>query len=213
MLLRLLRHLFSPASPGADGNAVRDILAIPEQPQRKKVLNVGGNSKDIPIPQDFDGWEHVLLDIDPKGKPDVVCDARKMKDLPAAQYDAVYCSHNLEHYYRHEVATVLEGFRHVLKSGGFAYIAVPDIGAVMAVAVARQLDVDDVLYQSPAGPITVHDVLYGWGPEIARSGKDYFAHKSGFTQRSLQACLEAAGFHSVVCNQDDRLNLLASGFK
>jgi len=31
----------------------------------KKVLNVGGGSKNIPIPPLYSGWEHVLLDIDP----------------------------------------------------------------------------------------------------------------------------------------------------
>ena len=30
-----------------------------------KVLNVGGNSKAIALPPIFDGYEHLLLDIDP----------------------------------------------------------------------------------------------------------------------------------------------------
>ena len=38
--------------------------------------------------------------------------------IAAAEYDSVYCSHNLEHYHRHEVPRVLAGFRHVLKAGG-----------------------------------------------------------------------------------------------
>lgn len=63
----------------------------------KKVLNVGGNTKAIPLPPEYAGWEHVLLDIDPKGNPDVVCDARELTTLPSATYDAIYCSHNLEH--------------------------------------------------------------------------------------------------------------------
>src|SRR6266446_7887238 len=46
--------------------------------------------------------------------------------LAASQFDAVYCSHNLEHYYRHDGATVLRGFLHVLKPDGFAEIKVPD---------------------------------------------------------------------------------------
>jgi len=58
----------------------------------KKVLNVGGNSKAIPLPPEYAGWDHLLLDIDPKGNPDVVCDARELMTLPAAQFDAVYCS-------------------------------------------------------------------------------------------------------------------------
>ena len=163
----------------------------------KRVLNVGGNSKMIPLPPQYAGWDHVLLDIDPAGGPDVVCDARELKSLPPATYDSVYCSHNLEHYYRHDVGKVLGGFLHVLKADGFAFIRVPDLGAVMQTVVAKGLDVEDVLYQSPAGPITVRDVIYGHGVEIERSGNDFFAHKTGFTQKSLRAVLSAAGFPVV----------------
>ena len=64
----------------------------------KRVLNVGGASKAIPIPQHYAGWEHVLLDVDPNQEPDIVCDARELVELPAGGFDAIYCSHNLEHY-------------------------------------------------------------------------------------------------------------------
>ena len=83
----------------------------------EKGLNVGGNSKTISLPPQYADFEHILLDIDPKGSPDIVCDARDLEELEAGQFDAVYCSHNLEHYYRHEVKRVLAGFLHVLKDG------------------------------------------------------------------------------------------------
>jgi SAM-dependent methyltransferase len=167
----------------------------------KTVLNVGGHDKTIPLPPQYAEFQQLLLDIDPAGKPDVVCDARKLTTLDAGQFDAVYCSHNLEHYYRHEVPRVLAGFVHVLKPGGFAQIQVPDIQAVMSAAVARGLDVEDTLYQSPAGPITVADVVYGWGLEIERSGNDFFAHKYGFTEKSLLRALTQAGFAKVYVAQ------------
>lgn len=163
----------------------------------RRVLNVGGNTKAIALPPIYEGWEHLLLDIDPRGKPDVVCDARAMTSLPPAAYDAVYCSHNLEHYHRHDVPKVLAGFRHVLKPDGFVHVRVPDIGAVMQAAVYKNLDIDDLLYQSPAGPITVRDVIYGWGVEIERSGNDFFAHKTGFTAKSLTRVLQACGFANL----------------
>jgi len=163
----------------------------------KKVLNVGGNSKTISLPSQYADFEHILLDIDPKGSPDIVCDARNLEELEAGQFDAVYCSHNLEHYYRHEVKRVLAGFLHVLKDGGFAQIRVPDIHEVMRVAIQRDLDIDDVLYQSPAGPIMVLDVLYGFSIEIEQSGQDFFAHKTGFTQKSLLKALQKAGFLKI----------------
>jgi len=178
----------------------------------RRVLNVGGNSKDIPLPENYQGWENVLLDIDPRGKPDVLCDARALTTLPAATYDAVYCSHNLEHYYRHDVPKVLAGFRHVLKDAGFAHIRVPDMGDVMRQVVQKSMDIDDVLYQSPAGPITVRDVFYGYGVEIERSGNDFFAHKTGFTQKSLVRMLESCGF-PIVFSMTGNLEVGALAFK
>lgn len=160
----------------------------------RRVLNVGGNTKAIALPAQYDGFEHLLLDIDPRGNPDIVCDARTLTTLPPSQFDAVYCSHNLEHYYRHEVSRVLAGFLHVLKPGGFAHIRVPDMAEVFRLAVERKLDIEDVLYTSPAGPISVGDVIYGYGREIEQSGQDFYAHKTGFTQKSLLAVLQKTGF-------------------
>ena len=107
------------------------------------MLNVGGNSKRIPIPAHYDGWEQQLLDIDPAGAPDIVSDAREMVGLPAGRYAAIYCSHNLEHYYRHDLPRVLAGFLHVLAPDGFADIRVEehhmdrhDVLAVLATAPA-----------------------------------------------------------------------------
>jgi hypothetical protein len=131
--------------------------------------------------------------------------------LPAAQFDAVYCSHNLEHYYRHDVSRVLAGFRHVLNADGFAEIRVPDLADLMQTVVRRGLDVDDLLYQSPAGPITVRDVLYGLGTEIERSGNDFWAHKTGFTKKSLTALLVRCGF-PVVYNGAGNFEVAAFAF-
>lgn len=166
-------------------------------PVSPALLNVGGNSKLIPIPPHFAGWRHDLLDIDPTGKPDLLCDARELDTLPGAQYDAIYCSHNLEHYLHHDARRVLKGFLSILKDDGFADIRVPDIGQVMRHCAANNTDLDDVLYESPAGPIMVRDVLWGWGHKIEISGNDFFAHKTGFTHTSLTRILEDAGFAEV----------------
>jgi SAM-dependent methyltransferase len=176
----------------------------------KRVLNVGGNNKTIPLPPHFAGFEHLLLDIDPVGSPDIVCDARKLTTLGAGKFDAVYCSHNLEHYYRHDVRAVLAGFLHVLKDGGFVHIRVPDMHELMRMTIEQGYDIDDVLYESPAGSIRVVDVIYGYSVEIEQSGKDFFAHKTGFTRRSLLEALQRAGFsesHGVAGNLE--INALA----
>jgi hypothetical protein len=178
----------------------------------RKVLNVGGQSKEIPIPEHYRGWEHHLLDVDPRGNPDIVCDARELGSRPAKTYDAIYCSHNLEHYYRHEVPRVLRGFHHVLKDEGFAEIRVPDLGELMRTVVEQQLDIDDFLYQSPAGPITVRDVIYGYGVEIEIGGRDVFAHKTGFTRKSLLRVLHDCGFAHVYSGAEN-LEIIAIAFK
>lgn len=179
---------------------------------RKKVLNVGGNSKDIALPEIYNGWEQVWLDIDPSVNPDVLCDARELTKLEANTYHAIYCSHNLEHYYRHDVKKVLAGFNHVLKKDGFAHIRVPDMGEVMRSFVANNMDINDVLYESPAGPITIQDVMYGWGKEIERSGNDFFAHKTGFTEDSLIATLIDNQFYQVYTGTGN-LEVVAFAFK
>lgn len=180
----------------------------------RKVLNVGGNSKAIPLPPLYADWEHVLLDIDPRGNPDVVCDARELSTLPAAEYDSVYCSHNLEHYYRHDVFKVLSGFMHIIKSDGFAFIRVPDMRELMRTVIEKNMDIDDVLYESAMGPIAVCDVIYGHRGEIERSGNDYFAHKTGFTPKSLMAVLRASGFKKVAIKAvPDIFEIRAFAFK
>jgi SAM-dependent methyltransferase len=163
----------------------------------RRVLNVGGNNRKIALPPHFNGWQQHLLDIDPAGEPDVLGDARELNRLPAATYDAVYCSHNLEHYHDHEVPKVLQGFRHVLKPDGFAHIRVPDLLAVIEAMVRGNIDVDAKLYDSPAGDMTPLDVFYGWRKKIASSGNDFYAHKTGFSQPSLVRTLMRAGFGPI----------------
>jgi len=176
----------------------------------KKVLNVGGNSKAISLPSQYDNYENTLLDIDPAGSPDILCDARELTTLDANRFDEVYCSHNLEHYYRHEVPKVLGGFLHVLKENGFAQIRVPDMNAVMRTTIEKGLDIDDVLYQSTVGPIRVVDVLYGHSVEIEQSGKNFYAHKTGFTQKSLLKAVNKAGFSKVYCTLGNlEINIIA----
>lgn len=179
------------------------------------VLNVGGNSKTTPIPTHYDNWTQHLLDIDPAGAPDIVCDARKLGTFDGRKYDSVYCSHNLEHYHHHDARLVLAGFMHVLNDDGFADIRVPDIQEVMKACIERNLDLDDVLYSAPAGPILVRDVLWGYGPQIEESGNDFFAHKTGFSPKSLTAFLQQAGFGEIFigASAPERYEIIALAFK
>lgn len=178
----------------------------------KKVLNVGGNDKAIPIPPCFDGWKHDLLDIDPTGNPDILCDARELWKMPPRQYDAIYCSHNLEHYFAHDVLKVLNGFKLILKKDGFAYIRVPNLLGVMQAVINTGMELDDALYMIDSGPIAPLDVIFGWQKQIEHSGVDFFAHKTGFSVSLLVRDLKQSGFSSVFTKQDD-LEITAYAFK
>jgi len=163
-----------------------------------KLLNVGGGSKSIAIPKHYVGFEHLLLDIDPSGEPDIVKDARLLRELEPQQFDAIYCSHNLEHYRAHEVPKVLAGFAHVLTNDGMVEICVPDLDMVMRAYVEKNLDLDGVLYTASVGEIAVRDVLYGWGKQIEKTGQDFYAHRTGFTETTMVRHLSAAGFNHVI---------------
>ena len=161
----------------------------------RRVLNVGGGgSRDLPPL--YRGWQQDLLDIDPDVKPDICCDAKQLKTLKRGTYDAVFCSHNLEHFYRHEVPVVLAGMRHVLKRSGFVQVAVPNMTAVFEALVNEKRDIQDIWYHSQGGPVSFHDALYGWASKVSE-GNLYYAHKTGFTEKSLTKTLRAAGFPHI----------------
>jgi hypothetical protein len=175
-----------------------------------RVLNVGGGSRNLP--ERYNGWDQVLLDIDPAVNPDVCCDALEMHKLPANEYDAVYCSHTVEHFYQHDVPTVLAGFLHVLKDTGFADIAVPNLSHLFKSLMVSNLDINDVWYRTGQGlPITFHDVLYGWS-QAMQKGNLFYAHKCGFTAHSLGTVLANVGFKSVQVAEQDA-NLFAFAHK
>jgi hypothetical protein len=178
-----------------------------------KVLNVGGGNKQIAIPKYFDGWTHDLLDIDPESGADLICDAAKLKYMSRVFdiYDAVYCSHNLEHYYRHDVSAVLTGFNAVLKDDGFAHIIVPNMQHIFN-NLAGGADIEDIAYTSPAGPIKYIDMIYGFGAMIEKSGNDFMCHKNGFTAKSLGNILLTHGFSHVFVGEQN-INLFAFAFK
>jgi hypothetical protein len=177
--------------------------------QQRRLLNVGGHSRSIPLPAAYDQFEHILLDLDPDAGADIVLDAKELTSLEPQQFDAVYCSHNLERVRQHEVPVVLAGFRHVLKPGGLAHIIVPDLQELMLACVQQGIDLDGLLYESPMGPITPLDVLYGHSGMIQQSGQDFYTHRTGFSRSTLANVVEVSGFGPMFCQQGNlELNLI-----
>jgi hypothetical protein len=105
---------------------------------------------------------------------------------------------------------VLSGFVHVLKPNGFAHITVPDIGRLFEAVKGK--DINDTYYVCGGGKISFHDVLYGWGAQI-ESGNVFYAHKTGFTVKSLTNALTDAGFMKVMVASDGVGNLHSYAFK
>lgn len=160
-----------------------------------RVLNVGGGKADMPTA--YSAWDKVLLDINPDVEPDLCIDAKELLNYDDGRFDSIYCSHCLEHFYRHDVPSVLKGFLHVLNDDGFAEITVPNCKALLDAVRAGNLCLDDVWYRTGEGnPITFHDTLFGWGQAL-KNGNYYYAHKCGFTPTSLTKELVDAGFKSV----------------
>lgn len=136
-------------------------------------------------------WTELRLDIDPSVSPDIVGTMTDMRAVADASVDAVYSSHNIEHLYPHEVPLALAEFRRVLKPDGFAIVTCPDLQAVAELVAQDKLT--QPAYQSPAGPITPLDILYGHRPALA-AGNLFMAHRTGFTLSSLMQTFNAAGF-------------------
>ena len=179
----------------------------------RTVLHVGcGIANPAKLPAAFfnpGDWREIRLDIDPEVQPDIVGTITDMADVPNTSVDAVWSSHNVEHLYAHEVPAAFAEFRRVLKPGGFALIAVPDLQQVAGLIAEDRLG--DAAYLSSMGPITPLDILYGHRPSIAQ-GNAFMAHRTGFTARTLQASLEEAGFPVVKVVRDQSFALWAAAY-
>lgn len=166
-------------------------------PQRERVLvNVGcGVPNGSKLPPYFDRWLQVRVDIDPAVQPDILADLTDLSPIADGSADAVWAAHCVEHLYEHQVKVALAEFRRVLRDDGFACIIVPDLQTVATYVAADRLH--ETLYDSPAGPVTPHDIVFGFGAAIA-SGRTSMAHRCGFTPSMLQRCFSQLPFGEVL---------------
>ena len=166
-------------------------------PGPKALLHIGcGTAPRSRLPECFKTreWQEIRLDINPAVKPDIIASLTDMSVVPSASADAVWSSHNLEHLEGFEVAGALAEIRRVLKPGGFALITLPDLQRIaQLIAEGRG---EEVMYTSPAGPITPLDMLFGHQASLAR-GNRYMGHRTGFTAERLGKTLTEAGFEEV----------------
>lgn len=163
-----------------------------------RVLHAGCGRE--PLPEWFPACVEVRLDANAKCEPDIVA---SVTDIGGddEQFDIVYCSHVLEHVYPHEVHKVVSEFHRVLKPGGKAIIIVPDLEDAKAT--------EDVLYVSPAGPITGLDLMYGMREMI--EDNPYMAHHCGFVSSTLKQAMNV--FSEVHTSRMMFNNLMGVGIK
>lgn len=175
------------------------------------IVNAGcGASGAERLPGLFASWRHVRVDVDPAARPDIVADITDLAPLGDNFADALWTAHCVEHLYRHQVVKALAEFRRVLKNDGFAVITVPDIQAISRYIAEDRIT--ETIYESPAGPISAHDMLFGHGKSVAE-GHRHMAHKTAFTPSYMIECMQAAGFADIIIRRRSNFELAAVGAK
>ena len=159
----------------------------------KTFLHVGCGRKNKSQIRGFDNenWKEIRFDIDKNVNPDIEGTTTDMKLVDTGSVDAVYSSHNIEHIFPHEVPIALREFYRVLKEDGIVVITCPDIQSVGEALTQDKLF--ETLYESPMGPVTAFDILYGHRKTTV-DGNIFMVHKGGFTYSTLDTKFKEAGF-------------------
>ena len=166
------------------------------EPSERVVLNVGSGALEASsVPAYFENWRQVRVDVDATVKPDIVADLTDLSPIASGSADAIWAAHCVEHLYEHQVRLALAEFRRVLRDDGFVCVIVPDLQMVAQYVAENRLH--DPIYHSPAGPITAHDVFFGFGAAIA-AGRTSMAHRCGFTPASLQRSFQQHPFGELL---------------
>jgi ubiquinone/menaquinone biosynthesis C-methylase UbiE len=139
-------------------------------------------------------WSEVRLDIDPSVRPDLLASITNMNPVESSSIDAIFSSHNIEHIFPHEIHLAFREFFRVLNDEGFVVITCPDLVSISKLVVEEKLY--DCAYTSPAGPVAAIDMLYGHRASL-ESGKEFMAHRCGFTEKSITQQLRDVGFKMI----------------
>lgn len=179
----------------------------PPQTRRKLLVNLGSGPKRVSrLPAMFAEWRVFRVDVDPAAEPDLVADITDLSAIKTGSVDAVWSAHAIEHLYLHQVKQALEEARRILADDGFLCLIVPDLQSIASYLVNDRLL--DVVYQSAAGPVTAHDMLFGYGHDLAR-GNIHMAHKCGFTAGVMLQKLKEVRFAEIVLRRRSNHELAA----
>jgi len=176
----------------------------------KFLLHAGCGSKLNKPPREYAAYKEVRLDCNKLVDPDIIASIVAMPQVDDNRYDAIFCSHVLEHLFSHEVGMALAEFARVLKPGGELWVQCPDLQAIGGRLALDQADV--VVYRGGIGPVSPLDMIYGHRGAIG-AGNTFMAHRTGFTQSVLKNALDTAGFLSVKIDRDTAFELKATARK
>jgi SAM-dependent methyltransferase len=177
----------------------------------KTFVNLGCGSPGSGHPVNlFEGWRELRVDVTADVQPDIQASMTDLSAIASNSIDGVWCSHAIEHLYRHEVAVALAEIYRILSPEGVACIRVPDLQAIASLIAEDRLL--EPIYTAEAGPVCAHDILYGFGPQVAK-GHTNMAHRSGFTPSALVASLRQAAFGQFLVMKLDNLEIVGLAHK
>ena len=170
-----------------------------ERGRAKRLLNAGSGPAMGSMHPAFDpsAWTEVRIDIDPRTAPDLVGTISDMHGIVEdGSFDAIWCSHCIEHLHDHDVLQALREFRRILSDDGFAILSCPNLDAVAKLVVSE--DIELVAYLSPSGPVRLLDMIFGHSPSI-EAGRVDMAHRTAgeSTERFMRRCRRRGRFRPM----------------
>lgn len=152
-------------------------------------------------------WEEVRMDPAREAAPDIQAAFPDMRGVEDASFDAVFTAHSLERLYPHQVMETLGNCLRALKEDGYLVVICADIQD--ACAMITQDGLLNTAYESPAGPVTPLDILYGFRPALA-AGRLEYACRCGFTAKVLMSSLAQSGFGTVWSSRNQKTFSMAA---
>ncbi len=189
---------------------MNDTPDLHQQNRAKLLVNLGSGPKGGWLPAMFAGWRELRVDSNPMAAPDLLADVTDLSAIESGSADAVWLAHCLEHLYLHQVGQAIAEAHRILADDGFLCLIVPDLQALAEYIASDRLH--EIAHQSPAGTVTVHDMVFGFGPYLA-NGQISAAHRCGFTPTLLVRKIQEAPFAEIVLRRRPHHQLAAVACK
>jgi SAM-dependent methyltransferase len=184
-----------------------DTPTVDQRNRAKLLINLGSGPKDMTwLPAMFADWRELRVDADAKAAPDLLADITDLSAIETGAADAIWAAHCLEHLHLHQVAGAIAEMHRILVDDGFLCVIVPDLQVVAEYIINDKLH--EVVYQSGAGPVSAHDMIFGYGPFIAK-GHEGMAHRCGFTPGLLARELQKSPFAEILLRRRANQELAA----